>query len=331
MADKKPILKIKSDVRSQLSKINSNGVDSTGQNGTTSVNNNGPKRKLVYNTDGSLKGVEEVNQSGQTFPAFRPPPAPLLSKEGEVTSTDAPKLGMGDVLQTDANTENANSYGNQMKPMTTKDFEVNTTPADETKRDMFNYEKLNDYPVTKKYFKDRKIIPLPHVLNADGNIKLDDPTPYYQQMENSIKTETLDKLNSMDIPIIKSLSDEAKLQYAGAQYMNNPFVAGLSGIITPIIAGDNLVRGALNKFFGGKYDMIPYPEYKGDSKSDELMNFGASMISNLIPLGVATKGAGYVFRGIQNPYLKEILSTAVGFTGAQQPQLLDQLQQGQIT
>jgi len=253
-------------------------------------------------------------------------------------TTDQPKLGMGDLKQ--AESEGTVDFFDQKPPRNIND--LYQTPQDATKAPVYDYNKLNDLPITKKVYKERinnpenrePTYPISQpVETPSGSYEAADMEPKLQEEEIRQKAEIVNKINSGEInipPFVSSLPMDMQLGYVGATYNNNPLYTSLTTLMEPLLHLDNLVRSGMNKAFSTDYKMLTPPNMSGEDEDDKLITGGTELLTSLIPLGASIKGANYLLRGVKNPFLNKILSTGLGFVINSQPALLDNLQQGNM-
>jgi len=254
--------------------------------------------------------------------------------------TDQPegKLGMGDLKQSEY--ENDVNFFDQKPPKNIND--IYNTPSDKTKAPVFDYKRLENKPILKKTYRERNIDPdnqeptfpiAPVEETSSGSFISKDIDPQLQQEEDNKKIFILDKIKSGEInlpPFIQSADPEDQLKYLGMIYDNNPLHVAVSSILEPLLHLDNLTRTGLNKVFGTDYKMITPPELSSEDEDNKLITGGTELIASLIPLGASIKGASYLTKGLKNPFIRNMLTTGIGFMINTQPELLDNLSQNKM-
>jgi hypothetical protein len=265
-----------------------------------------------------------------------------VKQEPVVNNTQAentdPKLGMGDLKQ--AENEGTVNFFDQQRPRNIND--LYQTPQESTKAPEYNYKKLEKLPITKKTYKQRTkdpqnrepTYPIPEAVETEsGSYVPEDIEPVLQAQEIKQKTDILNKINNGEInlpPFVSSLPVDMQLSYVGATYNNNPVYTALTTLMEPLLHLDNLVRSGMNKAFNTDYKMLTPPQMEAEDEDNKLVTGGTELLTALIPLGASIKGANYLLKGVNNPFLRNILGTGLGFVINSQPAYLDNLSQGNM-
>jgi hypothetical protein len=293
------------------------------------------KVKKSAQTNTQTTAPVKVNNTPQrkTEPVKQEPVVNNIQAE----NTD-PKLGMGDLKQ--AENEGTVNFFDQQRPRNIND--LYKTPQESTKAPEYNYKKLEKLPITKKTYKQRTkdpqnrepTYPIPEAVETEsGSYVPEDIEPVLQAQEIKQKTDILNKINRGEInlpPFVSSLPVDMQLSYVGATYNNNPVYTALTTLMEPLLHLDNLVRSGMNKAFSTDYKMLTPPQMEAEDEDNKLVTGGTELLTALIPLGASIKGANYLLKGVNNPFLRNILGTGLGFVINSQPAYLDNLSQGNM-
>lgn len=288
-----------------------------------------PKKKYTATVKKSV--FETLNNKSQTDKIKYVPPSDEPSG----------KIGMGDLKQSEY--ENRDLGPLDVKRTSNDLKDLYQTPQDATKREPYSYKRLDDKPIIKKVYKDRTkdptnrepLYPIPEAEETQsGSIVPQDINKQLNDQEQQLQGEYINKINSGDIKLpfyVKMLPQTQQLQWVGAAYNNNPVFSAIGELANPLIHLENVLRGGIDKVFGTNTGTLTPSNLTPEDADDELLNNGVSLSINLIPLAASIKGANLLLKGIKSPYLRHMLSSALGFTINSQPELLDNLSQGKIT